>query len=201
MGLAANLPKNGGLMDLEDVQAAEDAAKKEARREMLAIVAAGKDAAVEELEKLRMKAHEMTRRRDRSLEAANEKIRRFKLEEVSPAMRAARECEEALQALYAEFVSPKLVRARDAADERLGHARARRRAHDIAERETKRLLELAERRGKIDKRTRAEWLAKLKASAADGKRLDAELEELTKAALEAETALEDARAAARAVSS
>lgn len=184
-------------MDLEQVEAAEKAAKKEARREMLAIVASGKAEAVEELEKRRAKAQAMIEKRDRSLKSANERIRKFKLEEVSPAMKTARECEEALQALYAEFVDVKLVRARDAADQALGHARARRRQHDIAERETKRLLKIARARGKIDDRTEREWKAKLAASAKDGKRLDAELEELTKAALEAETALEDARARAR----
>jgi hypothetical protein len=114
-------------------------------------------------------------------------------------MAAARDCEEALQALYVEFVSIDLVRARDKADELLGHARLRRRQHEIAELETKRLLDLAVKRGKIDRTGKKEWKLKIKASAAQGKLLDKELEKLAKAALQAETELEKAREAARAL--
>lgn len=186
-------------MDLTEQEKIETDARREARREMLATVAAGAVEAAKELDAARAKAKAMKERRDRSVKAADEKIVAFKRDKVAPLARAARECEEARQALFAEFVPIGLVKARDRADEALGHARLGFRRHELDELETKRLLKIAKSKGQIDSKTAKEWHMKIKASARDRKRLAEELAKLTENALACENALAEARAAALAI--
>lgn len=185
-------------MELEATQEEKNdaKAKSNARRSMLATVAAGKADAVKELEAARAKAREMAARRDRSVKAATAKIIAFKREAVTPAARAARECDEAIHALWVEFVPIELVKARDAAENLVAHARLKLNQHDRDEAETKRLLAIATKSGRIDKTSAKEWKMKITASAKERKHLTGALDNLTAAALAASTALVDARAAA-----
>jgi len=117
-------------MELTEEEKIDAKAKSNARRAMLATVAAGKPDAEKALETARAKARDMVARRDRSVKAANVKITTFKREAVTPAMRDARECDEAIHALYAEFVPVDLVRARDAAENLVAHALLALNQHD-----------------------------------------------------------------------